>query len=458
MYLDNAQAAKTRLDGTIMPRLESGPVPLTDQQARWWTDTSKDGHAENRRLRAAAVRIVGNLDIGILRASIEYVIGRHESLRTRLTLVRGSPEQLVEGTNGTALEVVDLTDIAPAHLDQEARSNARQFFDEKVDLLVGPLFAYRLLRLSETTHVLLFGLEHMVSDGVSCGILTREVWTVYSQLAQNTQITLPTLPIQFADYAVWLRETLPLRKDRHEAFWLDRMSDTPKIELPLSSKSFLPKGPAMVMNGPLGKTLSAGLRSTAQREKTLFPLVIFSVYLLSLSRWCGQQDVVMLFASNARQRRPELHNMIGYLAHALYFRISELNARTLRELLAYVHKEFFAITSHQEFIVPLPQECNPCLMFNWGGLSTYSARWSSNQQHSAIPGLRLQPFNCEEDSEATFYPFFSDTPCGVVFTVHYRPDQIPTSSIERLVRDMRVLGHKMLENPHTEISSLPPFE
>src|SRR6185436_9462389 len=49
---------------------------------------------------------------------------------------------------------------------------------------------------------------HIVSDGWSLGVLTREVTTLYAAFAAGRPSPLPKLPVQYADFAAWQRSWL----------------------------------------------------------------------------------------------------------------------------------------------------------------------------------------------------------------------------------------------------------
>ena len=50
--------------------------------------------------------------------------------------------------------------------------------------------------------------HHIASDGWSMGVLLRELATLYRAFARAGDRRCPTLPIQYADFAVWQRRRL----------------------------------------------------------------------------------------------------------------------------------------------------------------------------------------------------------------------------------------------------------
>ena len=76
------------------------------------------------------------------------------------------------------------------------------------DLISGPLFRAMVLRESESEHVLILNMHHIISDGWSMGIFVSELAAFYTAYLQADAVELPELPIQYADFAVWQREWL----------------------------------------------------------------------------------------------------------------------------------------------------------------------------------------------------------------------------------------------------------
>ena len=72
----------------------------------------------------------------------------------------------------------------------------------------GPLFRAVLLRLTPEEHVLVLVMHHIISDDWSMGVLFSDVVALYRAFMAGRPSPLPSLPIQYADYAVWQRQRL----------------------------------------------------------------------------------------------------------------------------------------------------------------------------------------------------------------------------------------------------------
>jgi Condensation domain len=442
----------------LQPRTIGSPVPVTESQIWHWNENHE--RPLSTRLRAAAVRILGSLDIGLLRQSIETVAHCQESLRTRIVMGDGALQQHIDSASEYQLDVVKLCSLGREDREVEAGVRAQEFLTKKIDLSVGPLFGAKLLRLSDDEHVLLLALDHIVGDAISCGILSSDIWSLYSQAAKGLSPLLPSLPLQFGDYALWLEQTRASRQRARGAYWAQLLEGAPRTQIPADecvTELETPVGASRYF--PFGKAASDRVRDLAKREEIPVPIVILTAFLVVISRWCRQHDLDILFAYHGRYGRPELQNMIGCLVRILYFRIQVSETESLVSLLRRVQRVFLSCTSNHDVVPYLPQNFTE-LMFHWGGMPSYSSRWSPGLQRAAGHQLKIMPFQEKVIEELggginlKFFPFFSDTPAGIVARVGYRPDRLAPTTIDRYGTNLRLVADTIAKNPFARLESV----
>ncbi|HLL45149.1 MAG TPA: condensation domain-containing protein, partial [Longimicrobiaceae bacterium] len=204
-----------------------GVAPLSFAQQRLWFIDQVDPGSATYNI-AVPLRLDGALDPRRLSRAVAALVDRHEALRTRLPARGGEPVQVVEPAGSAVLAHVDLSGLGVDARERETARLAAADAARPFDLARGPLFRAALLRLGHEDHALLACAHHAVSDGWSTGILLRELSALYGGA------TLPPLPVQYADFAVWQRawlsgETL----DRQLAWWTERLRGAPPVlELP----------------------------------------------------------------------------------------------------------------------------------------------------------------------------------------------------------------------------------
>ncbi|MDY6949226.1 MAG: condensation domain-containing protein, partial [Pseudomonadota bacterium] len=155
-----------------------------------------------------AIQLEGRLDIAALERSFCALIRRHETLRTRFEAVDGQAMQRIDALVDFEVPVLDLSALPTPAQEREVRSLGREEALCPFDLQSGALLRVKLLCLSDEKHVMLVTMHHIISDGWSMGVLIREIGALYEAFLRGQSASLPSLPIQYVDYALWQREWL----------------------------------------------------------------------------------------------------------------------------------------------------------------------------------------------------------------------------------------------------------
>jgi hypothetical protein len=449
------------MDIRLEPRPADSFVPLTTLQSQLWKHIVNHEGSLSMRMCVAMVRVSGALNISLLQRSIEALIRRHESLRTRFVVTDSVLRQQIDVAHKYELDVLDLSHLPSAHAEKEAISLAQEFIDKRIDFLVEPLFEAKLFRLSDRDHVLGMALHHIVSDAWSCAILYKETWILYNQAVQGLPFSLPELPVQFADYAVWQQRTYDLWLEKHEAYWRGHFAGAPRIQVPLSNISSKRECPVIeILHCPFGKDLSVKLRDLARRERTLLPLIALSIYVVTLLRWCNRSGLSLLFASHGRHR-PELKNMIGLLVTHLPLRIELMDEDSPLDFLKRVHLEFYSACNHQAYdrVPDLIPECPLDLYFNWP-----PSEWSRGafQEEKETPQqLKMKPFPVQQSKDIrvgakyeSLIAWGYDTDAGIVMSMLYRADLIEVSTMEWFGKQLRLFANEFAHRPFAPVASV----
>ncbi|HLL45402.1 MAG TPA: amino acid adenylation domain-containing protein, partial [Longimicrobiaceae bacterium] len=286
----------TGAEGTaIVPVERGGPLPLSFAQQRLWfvDQTERAGTAYHLPMR---LRLKGGLDRDALMRALERIVARHEALRTSFPETDGVPAQRIAAVEESPFRLVehDLEGRPGA-----ARELGRLMAEEAgapFDLARGPLVRGRLIRLAGNDHVLLITMHHIVSDGWSMGIFTRELSALYGAFRGGMPDPLPPLPVQYADYTAWQRrrvdgDVLQWQADR----WRETLSGAPELlELPTDR----PRPARQDFTGAwveveLDEALAAGVAALSRRHGTTPFMTVLAGWAVVLSRLSGQDDVVV---------------------------------------------------------------------------------------------------------------------------------------------------------------------
>ena len=337
-----------------------GELPLSYAQQRlWFIDQLEPGSAVYNV--PVGVRVLGELRVASLERTLREVVNRHEVLRTRIVEREGRAAQEVEAAGRVELEREDLRGLGSEEQESEVRRQGDREAERPFDLRQGPLLRARLLELGEAEHVLLLTMHHIVSDGWSMGVLVREIGMLYAAYAGGEESPLAELTIQYGDYAVWQRNWLQgAELERQVRYWREQLLELPLLELPTDRvRPMVPshRGGSIAVELPAG--LTRRLKDLAQSQGVTLFMVLLAGFQLMLSRWSGQQDVVV-GTDVANRNRSELEQLIGFFVNQLVLRTEVSGELSVGEFLGRVREVCLGAYAHQELpFERLVEELNP---------------------------------------------------------------------------------------------------
>ncbi|HEU4561344.1 MAG TPA: amino acid adenylation domain-containing protein, partial [Longimicrobium sp.] len=332
----------------VEPAERTGALPLSFAQERlWFIDRLEPGSAVYNI--PVARRLGGALDQGALERSLGEIVRRHEALRTVFEEVDGTPAQVIAPFGGFVLPVEDLSALGEA--DREAAVRRRAGEEARpFDLSAGPLFRAALLRLGEEDHVLLLSMHHIVSDGWSMGVLSREFSALYAAYREGRESPLPELGVQYADYAVWQREQLEGEGlERQLAYWRKRLAGAPELlELPTDR----PRPPVQTYRGAtvpveISLELLERLQALGRSEGATLYMTLLGAFQVLLGKYAGSDDVVV-GSPIAGRTRAEVEELIGFFVNALVLRTDLSGDPSFREVLRQVREATLGAYEHQD--------------------------------------------------------------------------------------------------------------
>ena len=203
---------------------ESTIFPMSfSQQRLWFLDQLEPGKSVYNVSEAVGLR--GTLDVPALERSINEIVRRHDTLRTRFAEVDDNPSQIVAPSLQVPLALRDLTQLSDAERETTALRLASDAAAEPFDLSRGPLIRTLLIRLRVDEHVFVVITHHIISEGGwSMGVFFRELGTLYNAFSAGRPSPLPELALQFGDYAVWQQEWLQGSVlDQQLAYWKEHL-------------------------------------------------------------------------------------------------------------------------------------------------------------------------------------------------------------------------------------------
>ncbi len=406
------------------------------------------------------LRLTGRLDVSSLRLALDRIIARHEVLRTTFRLIEAEPVQCIAPAADSKMawiehSIEDLPD-AGAVLDRFIADEASKLFD----LEFGPLVRCSLIRCAPHEHVLLLTLHHILADGWSVGVLLTELSQIYRSLRMRLPDPLTSLPVQYADYAVWQRrwitgELLHLQTE----YWHANLSGAPTLlELPTDH----PRPAEQDYAGAqlafcFDAELTDGLKSLGHRHGTTLFMTLLASWAALLSRLSGQHDLVIGTPTANRGRR-ETEGLIGFFVNTLAVRLDLSGNPSVTEFLARVKSQVLGALQHSDIpIEQVVERVRPERSLAHAPLFQTVLAWQN-----APPGeLDLPDLHVSMLPAATIKAKFdlavalSENATGIEASISFATALFDLGTIERYLGHWQTLLRAMVADDQCQIERLP---
>jgi len=451
---------------------DQASYPASPAQDRLWR-LDRMGIAPTAYNLPTAYEVAGAVDLAALRAGLQDVMDRHESLRTVFVEVEGHAHQQVRARVDAPLNVVDLRGQAPAAAALEADRLLARNDEHAFDLAHGPLWRVVVVRLpdapdGEPRQRLLFNIHHIVSDVWSLSVLAAELAEAYAARRSGDRPDWAPLSVQQRDVVAWQSGRLQTgRLDGDRTYWLQQFATVPQaLDLPTDR----PRPATQTFRGStcrrrLSERTTAALQSLAQaRGCTLFVL-LDALVKVQLFRYTGQHDIVVGTPVAGREHA-DLQHQIGYLVNVLALRDQLDAAQPFTTLLDEVGRTVQDALTHQGYAFDLLVD----------GLNLARDMSRSPLFDVMVVVDAFEPVTLKLES-ATVYPCGSENAWNfsrfdlvfhfqiedghLVLDLNYNSDLFDGARIERSCAHFETLAESATLAPHTPVGALaliPPTE
>ncbi|WP_122860819.1 non-ribosomal peptide synthetase, partial [Pseudomonas viridiflava] len=457
LFADSALAAVARCLGSTgrseLPAIQvirhEGPVPLSFAQQRLWFLAQMED-ANSAYNIPLGLQLNGQLDTRALKRALERIVVRHDSLRSRFIQQEG--EARVQAAPVSVVPDLlwqDLRGQDEQALQRVVREEAAQPFDLLDDLPIRG----RLLCLAEDRHVPLLTLHHIVADGWSLGVFTRELTTLYRAFSQGLDDSLPPLALQYADYTLWQRDWLDGERMSHQSdYWHQALSGAPAL---LTLPTDRPRPARQDYSGAsvavrLDPRLCDDLKTFCQLHAVTPFMLFMGAWAVLLARLSGQSEVVIGMPV-ANRRRSEVEELIGLFVNTLAVRIDTSGEPDVSTLLARIKSQVIQAQEHQDLpFEQVVERLRPPRSLAHSPLFQASLAWDGSQGLGLQLGdLHLQPLS-EQPTFAKFDLTLSmgETDEGFGGVVDYATALFDESTVVRYVGYLEQLLWTMVGNAH----------
>ena len=407
-----------------------------------------------------AIRLTGNLNIDILEQSLNAIIQRHEILRTTFPMVEGKPIQKIAPFLKVNLLKVELKDLPIEKVEEIVAQELQKPFD----LTQSPLLRFTLFDLGYEDYILVPVIHHIIIDGWSKGILFKELSSFYQALLSNSTASLPKLPIQYADFAVWQRQWLQGEVLANQLnYWKKQLAAAPPLlELPTDK----PRPPIPSFRGSsicfkIDSDVTEKLKSLSQKSGVTLFMTLLATLNTLLFRYSSQKDI-LVGTPTANRNRQEIEPLIGFFVNTLVMRNSLEGNLSFSELLQQVRNVVLESYANQD--VPFEQvvdglQIERSLSYN-PLFQVMFALQNTPLTALDIPGLRVKSMaveNVRVKFDLTLILEEIETDQGTYLEGYweYNGDLYTAERITRLMGHFQTLLKGIVKNPQQKVGELP---
>ena len=432
-----------------------GPADLSYPQERLWLLHQFAGESAAYHL-TIGIDLRGSLGVSLMEQAVQQLVRRHESLRTVFRTFGSRVKQVVLETNPPGLATLDVSGDSDAVRNTRMREVASQPFDFEA----GPMFRATLFKMAPEHHVLLLAMPHIVSDGWSVGLLTRELGLILGRLMRGESPVLSPVESVYRDFSRWQRARIEGQGlDALLKFWRGRIDGAPTVlNLPTdkprpSGFSFEGGRHAVLLPASLVEALQALAKSG---NATLF-MTLLSGFTILLSRYAGQDDL-LVGVPVANRTRPDFEGVVGCFINTLVIRANLSGNPTVLGHLAQIREMCLDAFANQDLpfeklVEHLKPERDP----------------SRNPLFQALFAWDNDPPSAVEFEQLTMTPLSIDlavaqvdlsihlrpAPDGLLAVFQYASDLFYPELIEKMAAHFLVLLGSMGSSPVARVEELP---
>jgi amino acid adenylation domain-containing protein len=420
---------------------------MSTAQSRFWRQELLSEYAgANNSL--SALLLTGDLDYQKFVVALRRLIRRHDILRTRFEEQSGSAVQIVEPSSALRIAWVDLCDVPGAEV---LVTNIRaSLLRRPFELSRPPLFDCVLVRTGPQTHVLLFVIHHIISDGWAQSLFIEELVSLYQcGKLPDTDESVP----QYGHFVTDELQRLGSRAFAREKDWWSHYLANASPAALSGEIAGVPGEKGLKHFFTIDAATTAGLVALGSRNRTSLANVLLAALMQTVCDRSGQQECLVGLMSGFRNSAA-FERTLGCMINILCLR-AKLNAPTVDELVRHVRDCYLDVADHAQF--PFEQAA-PMLPPRVGGpLEIVYVGQAPRHAGVTLPRLSLQVLDSMEHVPA--FPLVvmsTHDASGLRFSLEYDTAYFRAEEIAALADHLQWMLNAFATTGTTRIDAITP--
>jgi amino acid adenylation domain-containing protein len=430
-------------------------VPLSFAQERLWFIDQLEGSSQYHIY--AVLNLKGELDQKALTQTLQSIVNRHEVLRTVIREVEGQAHQLVLKKNQWQLNVSD----APAfkgNIDV-LNNSISKLISTPFNLAEDHMLRAELIKLDHDEFILVAIMHHIASDGWSTSILVKEVIEFYSAYVKEIESNVDTLPIQYADYAIWQRKNL--QGDLWETkvnYWKQKLQATPPLQLTTDFlRPTVKSTDGAVANLNIDEELSNQLKELGNAQGATLFITLLTAFKVLLFKYTGQEDICIGTPISGRTQH-EVESLIGNFVNTLALRSSVSVNNTFIEQLQSIWDTTLEAYEYQD--IPFEKVVEAVVKERSSAISPLFQIMFVLQNTPEVPKFSLENIHLTSHSfqqtralfDLTLY--ITETGQGLQASITYSTDLFKPATMNLMLKHYETLLRSIVSNPKSTVGML----
>ena len=301
----------------------------------------------------------GEFEYKLFEACLNRIIEKYGILRTNFVYEKvKKPQQVEFASKNIKAYYEDLIDETKENQQSILENYLKEERIQGFDLKKGDLIKLSVFRLDSTVYKVIISNHHIILDGWSIGIITKELLQSYKILKSGEVLEKDTIP-SYSEYINWLRGR---DHEKSIAYWktylkeYEQLTSIPKLYKNHESAAYIYKA----IDCHLNKNVTRYMEKIARENKVTLSTVFQVIWGLLLQKYNNSSDAIVgVIVSGRNPEVPQIDKMVGLFINIIPVRIQctqnenffdvlkKVNAHTL-EARPYEYSSFAQIQATTE--------------------------------------------------------------------------------------------------------------
>jgi hypothetical protein len=428
--------------------------PLSSAQRRLYIMQQMDLKTTSYNMNQVWI-LEGKIDWKRFEEARWKLINRHQSFKTSFTIIGEEPIQRIFEN----LEFEIEKNHASGPMKVEKIEGIIKNFIRPFNLSQAPLIRLGLIKVRETKHILMIDFHHIVTDGISIGILIKDLTSFYSGIEMSP------LRLQYRDFSEW--QNLEQSKEeikKQEKYWVQKLEgEIPILDMPFDYQtSEINNFEGDYIQQVLSEQTTRNLKELTRKTGITQFMILLAVFNILLYHYTGQEDIVVGSPITGRKHM-DLENIIGMFVNMLALRNRPKAEKKVSEFLKEVKENVLEAHENQDYqfdelVIKLVKKRNTTEnpIFNIVlAMQNFDIGQEIITPAEKDDNLKVTPYKFENEISRFYLTLFVfDTSEGIMLRYRYSTALFKKMTIEKMAKHTIEILDQVVKNINIKIQDI----